>query len=125
MSEFIYRMQNKERIGPYMGGEAFSDILNCHSCRNGHPVPHEDIGINREMNYGKEICGFETVRQAIKWFNSAERHELRKEGFYIVKEKVKQITARGQRQVLAIPFKRIAQQKPLQFSNDAFDFSMP
>lgn len=130
MSEFIYRMQNKNGEGCYMAREyrpsdEVEEVLSWHCFSNGRPCPQEDIGIERNIQYGLEICGFESARQAVKWFRSWERRELKKEGFQIVKVQVKKITARGTKQCLAVPYKIIPQYRPTQFSNDAFDMSMP
>jgi len=120
----IFRMQNSEGEGCYTS-DGFSDILYSHCVFNGHPTPQEDAGINREMKFGVEICGFESIRQAVKWFNSAERRELRKEGFQIVRREVREITARGQKQCLAIPYKREAKREPLRFENQEINFCLP
>jgi hypothetical protein len=119
----IFRMQNKNGEGCYCA-DGYCDVLNSHSAWNGHPTPQEDLGINRYMVFGQEICGFESIRQAVKWFRSWERRELKKEGFQIVRREVKEITARGQYQVLAIPLRFVVKQKPIQFQNQELNFCL-
>lgn len=121
----IYRMQNIHGLGPYRkyGGvsdDLFDEVLASHSHLNGRPVPNKDLGINRDIE-AKEICGFLSIRQAVKWFSKYERKRLRDEGFNIVKVEVKEITAIGKKQCLAIPYKIIPEYRPTQFSNDDLD----
>jgi hypothetical protein len=121
---FIYRMENENGEGCYCGN-GYSDVVNSHNFFNGHPTPQEDIGIGRYIRAGIEICGFESIRQTIKWFKSWERRELKKDGFQIVRHEVKEITAKGQYQVLAIPFERVAERKPLSIENRELNFCLP
>jgi hypothetical protein len=127
---FIYRMQNKIGDGCYMArnyrpSDEVEEFIQYHAGSNGRPCPQEDFGIMRNAIMGEEICGFATLRQAVKWFPHYERKFLRLDDFNIVKVEVKEITAIGKAQVLAKPYKKVAKYMPITFSNDIFDFSMP
>ena len=126
----IYRMQNKIGDGCYMArnyrpSDEVEEFIMYHAGSNGRPCPQEDVGIMRNAIMGEEICGFETLRQAVKWFPHYERKMLRLDGFNIVKVEVKKITARGAKQCLAIPYKKVAKYMPITFSNDMLDLCMP
>ena len=105
----IWRVENYKGRGPYSSmddghGNAYSffeSSLSRHSHIDGHPGPHQDRGIDRQiMSY--EICGFLNEEQARNWFSPEELIWLQDRGFYLKQVKVSQITAIGRKQVLAI-----------------------
>jgi hypothetical protein len=101
---FIYRMENERGVGPYrkeggLSDEFFEEVLEHHNRLTGRPAPCEEF--KRDIKES-EICGFNSLRQIVKWFKSWERKELKRVGFKIVKREVKKITAIGKKQVLAI-----------------------
>jgi hypothetical protein len=104
---YIYRVENKLKKGCYWGkhyDKKICDIIGDHfwKCNyNKHPIPEEDKGIKRYIKRN-EICGFKTKKQALKWFTFKELKGLLKIGYKLKKIKVKEITAIGQKQVLAI-----------------------
>jgi len=54
------------------------------------------------MPVGKEICGFLSLEQAMRWFTEEEIDSLYEEGYQLIEIKVKKITAIGEKQVLGI-----------------------
>lgn len=97
---YIYRVENEEGFGCYYDHLPF-DFIDKHTASNGHPRPQDDIKILRKMKRS-EICGFLNLNQAEKWFTPNELLQLEEEGFYLGRVKVKEITAIGESQVLAI-----------------------
>jgi len=131
MQKFIYRMQDKRGEGCYLNSQyrpsdAVEEFICYHGFSNGRPCPQEDAGIMRNAIMGEEICGFATLRQAVKWFPHYERKHLRLDGFNIVKVEVQEITAIGKAQVLARPaYKNKAERKPLRFDVLNLEFCLP
>jgi hypothetical protein len=104
----IYRVQNNQGKGCYRGltpsmNIAVQKILGTgyDLCDNKHPAPQWERGIDR-FPHKYEICGFQNVRQALKWFSAKEIRGLRRLGFELVQVQVQRITAIGTRQILAI-----------------------
>jgi hypothetical protein len=100
---YIYRVENKRGNGAYRGYAPICNQLNSkhRDFNDKHPVPQFDKGIERHPIY-EEISGFATKKQALKWFTKTELHDLALNGFYLKLVKVSKITARGEKQVLAI-----------------------
>ena len=98
---YIYRVENYEGNGCYYE-HADLHFIDKHARYNGHPRPEQDRGIGRDMHMGVEICGFLNLKQAQGWFSPNELLQLDKEGFILSRVKVKEITAIGETQVLAI-----------------------
>jgi len=101
-SETIYRIQNCDGVGPYNSNvDGAWSILSGHRTVNGHPSPHDDIGIKRRPK-DEEKCGFLSMEQLRNWFNKQELNQLKKLGFFIAEVKGR-ITAIGEKQILFIP----------------------
>jgi len=98
--KYIYRVEDMDGIGCY-AGYCDSHFLGKHTLYNGHPRPEDDEKILREIAED-ERCGFLNLTQAMRWFTSNELRQLEKEAFYLKRVKVKEITAIGNSQVLAI-----------------------
>lgn len=92
---YIYRVENDKGLGIYTGcigseeavlekflGEDFGKIS------SKHPKPEHDTGIERLM-HDNEICGFESLEQAMQWFSEYELKIFRMIKFYLKKIKVK------------------------------------
>ena len=79
------------------------DFLDNHTRHNGHPRPEHDKGIERYVEEGVEICGFIDEEQAHNWFTKEELLAMEKYGFYLKEVAVNMISARGEKQILAIP----------------------
>jgi len=98
----IYRVENSQGDGCY---RVYSNIKRwiCKRHKDGcqHPTPILDNGINRSVE-PKEICGFKDFEQSKNWFNKWELLRLWFCGFRLKQVEVKEITAYGDKQVLAI-----------------------
>lgn len=106
--QYIYRIENKKGKGCYRGlvhsmEKAIEKYVDTKwfDVRREHPTPSCDKGIER-WPFKREICGFVSVRQALKWFSSDQIRRLRRLGFDLKKVEVQTITAIGQHQCLAI-----------------------
>jgi hypothetical protein len=100
----IYRLEDKSGIGCYRScGIKFLDNLVKRHDRQWekYPTPRYDIGIDREIR-PKEICGFKDKIQALNWFSKYELKKLNELGFKLKEIEVAEITAIGEKQVLAI-----------------------
>jgi len=103
----IYRVENNDGEGCYNGIDSdllasnASNGLSDHVSDKNHPTPYRDKGIKRDIKFN-EICGFKTLKQANKWFTKRQYEWLESYGFYLKRIEVKQITAIGEYQVLAI-----------------------
>ena len=100
----IYRVEDKNGFGCYRD----NNIRFLRNMRIRHdkdlekyPTPKLDLGIERFIEIN-EICGFIDLRQAKQWFSKYELKKLAEYGFSLKKVEVKEITAIGQKQVLAI-----------------------
>jgi len=100
MDKYIWRVENKDGFGCYSSC-MFIKMDIRHTNDKKHPSPLNDKGINRFEKYS-EIFGFKDLEQANLWFSKRELNHMAKFGFELKKIKVKKITARGERQVLAI-----------------------
>jgi hypothetical protein len=99
---FIYRVESDTGRGCYTDNKDIClEFALAHNSLNGHPCPNQDKGIDRNMG-NEEICGFISVRQFKQWFTKEERRALYEEGFKLKRIEVKEITAIGEKQVLAI-----------------------
>ena len=99
--KYIYRVEDKDGIGCYVGHPSELRFIETHTHLNGHPLPYYDNKINRnQLKY--EICGFLNLDQVMKWFTSNELTELWNEGYDLKRIKVDEITEVGDTQVLAI-----------------------
>lgn len=100
----IWRVENNDGIGCYTFGHMpfIRRMIKRHNKNSIYnPLPCEDIGIERDTEEN-EICGFMDKLQALSWFNRYELKNLKVLGFELKEVKVTYITARGQRQVLAV-----------------------
>lgn len=59
------------------------------------------MGIDRDI-HKEEICGFISVKQALKWFSIWELRGMERLGFKLTKVLVQKITEVGEYQILAI-----------------------
>jgi hypothetical protein len=103
MKNYIYRVENDDGIGCYSChfSELEAMYIRHKKTRRKRPLPQMDKGIDRNMTEA-EICGFISLRQAEKWFTKNELNKLLFFGCSLKKVKISKITARGQKQVLAI-----------------------
>ena len=103
----IWRVEDSNEVGFYYSDcrdgvcEKIWQAHNKQENLDNYPTPQEDKGIGRYPEL-KEICGFKDKTQAMTWFNKAELHAIQKTDIKLKRIKVKQITARGMTQVLAI-----------------------
>jgi hypothetical protein len=100
----IWRVEDKTGLGCYRVASIpfIRDLIDRHDrTTEKHPTPSCDYGIERNLRPG-EICGFINKEQALIWFDKEELKELAGLGFYLKEVEVKEITARGEKQVLAI-----------------------
>lgn len=96
----IYRLEDKSGVGPYT--DCKITFLEAHNRdQNKHPTPNNDKGILRQPN-NNEITGFKDKEQLYHWFSESEINFLARKGFTLKKLWVREITAVGERQVLAI-----------------------
>lgn len=107
--DIVYRVQDRDGIGPYFGGGESYNLLDHNGDVNFHPSPRRDKKIQRSVR-DNELCGFESLKSLSQWFTSEELDALYKIGFYIVRCKG-QITAKGEKQVLFVPQKCNFQKK--------------
>ena len=98
---FIYRIETDDGIGCYRFMNDFPFLQEHNEDIEHHPTPYNDTGILRGMEEG-EICGFTSLTKLKKWFTLQEIKLLRADGFTIKKVEVINITAYGEKQVLAI-----------------------
>lgn len=99
--QYIYRVENKKGLGCYRELVYELPFLLNHSTSNGHPVPYNDKGIDREYDED-EIHGFKNLDQVMRWFTNEELNHMNKRGQVLKRVKVKKITAIGECQVLAV-----------------------
>jgi len=97
----IWRVENRDGYGPYMGGTEEDWASEHHSVDTGRPTPSSDNGIGRSPDY-TEICGFISIHDVKKWFKKEELLNLYACGFRLKRVPVSEITAVGEKQVLAI-----------------------
>jgi len=101
----IWRVENQNGLGCYSFGEIpfIKRMIKRHNKnREYNPLPCDDIGIERDIEEGSEICGFKDKQQALNWFNKYELKQLAFLGFFLEEIEVTAITAIGQRQILAV-----------------------
>lgn len=98
---YIYRVENDEGVGCY--SELVHEIkeLYEHTKKNNHPLTTQDQGIYRFAE-NDEIHGFLDLDQAMNWFTSNEFSKMARHGQKLRRVKVKEITAIGEHQILAI-----------------------
>lgn len=97
---YIFRIEDQNGDGCYTFG-CIKELQKHNGLKDKkHPIPQNDKGINREIKYGEEFCGFLNLDQVINWFTQKELLLLQQDGFYLKRLKVKKITARGQHQIL-------------------------
>lgn len=101
----IWRIENNDGEGCYRLWQTNSFVRYMERRHNNsmekHPFPKLDNGIDREIKNG-EICGFRDLSQVKNWFSRYELKNLAKIGFTLKKVEVREITAFGEKQVLAI-----------------------
>lgn len=100
----IWRIENKEGIGPYQGNiDSFelNEMMHSHNRDDTKPVVCEDKGIMRYPEQD-EICGFEDMHQVKSWFTREELIALYKGGYNLRRIEVSVITAQSSSQLLAI-----------------------
>lgn len=99
----IWRVENQEGRGCYRSSSPISAwIIKRHNDnQEQYPAPLSDGGIDRLVKW-YEICGFKDLQQALDWFSRKEILKLSEEGFILKEVKVKEITAIGEKQILAI-----------------------
>ena len=100
----IYRVENEVGVGCYRENNniVVAVLIAKHDNSLGrHPTPRIDKGIDRGIRVG-EICGFIDYKQARDWFEPEELVALYEIGYTLKQVEVKEITAVGQKQVLAI-----------------------
>lgn len=100
-NQHIWRIENRDGYGPYMGGseDDWADERHCDD--NGRPTPICDRGIERYPDAG-EICGFLSIHHVKKWFTKKELLNLYACGFHLKRVPIAEITAIGEKQVLAV-----------------------
>jgi hypothetical protein len=100
----IWRVEDDSGLGCYRkyGIKFLDKLVDRHdrTCLK-HPTPFNDKGIEREI-LTIEICGFVNKSQAIQWFSKYELKKLAGLGFNLKEIEVAEITAIGEKQVLAI-----------------------
>lgn len=91
----VYRWQNAQGLGPYVGGQ-LSNIFweSCgeyHGKETGRPTP-DDEGTNyhgeRLRSCGDVLFGFASLEQESRWFKEKEKSIMRQRGFELVKYEV-------------------------------------
>jgi hypothetical protein len=101
----IWRVENESGRGCYNAVNktpGIWDIIVDHDITPEiHPQPILDKGICRPMK-SEEICGFINLSGALDWFTIEDLKVLLDSGFKLKEIEVKEITAIGQKQVLAI-----------------------
>ena len=99
----IYRVANKDGVGPYQNSDLLWSVLSSHNGYDKagnphHPGPQQDEGIKRRP-FENEFCGFATMEDLHSWFSDEELEVLEKHGYSIVQE-LGYVTAIGQAQIL-------------------------
>ena len=103
----IWRVQNSHGVGCYQGcPNGFIKGLSDEPTPN-KPLPQHDKGIGRCIKKEKEICGFKDEEQAKRWFDKKMLKILKSYGYNLECVAVKEVTAMGEYQVLAVPLKSI------------------
>lgn len=102
----IYRVQNLkgESCYSYKYLDAIGKLINNMDWFEESPErpwPKYDRGIDRDI-HKEEICGFKSVKQALKWFSIWELKRMKRSGFKLSKVLVQKITEVGEYQILAI-----------------------
>lgn len=97
---YIYRVENNAGVGCYMGGLLGAHLSGFRHLEK-HETPYEDSGILRHAK-ADEICGFLTLEQAMSWFYPDDFKYMARHGYRLKRVGVKEITAVGQKQILAI-----------------------
>lgn len=105
----VYRMENKEGIGPYHHPSMTSaEWAESAKLKERQPAPFEDEGFSSAEKapgkYSEGVkFGFEKPEHATKWFTPAERERLSAKGFAIKQVKAKKVWA-GKHQVYFEPY---------------------
>ena len=97
----IWRVENDEGEGCYIGHPETKPILQTHLNTLTHPHPLADFEIAR-LPKTEEISGFCSEVQAKRWFSEDNLKQLKPLGFRLRKVSVKEITIQSRFQVLAI-----------------------
>lgn len=90
----VYRIENKNKIGPYQGDSGYNWFTTNHTDDPiNHPSPPDDIGLKHLLSdLPYQPCrykfGFKNVKQLKSWFTKEERRNLFRLGFKIVKIKI-------------------------------------
>ena len=108
--DFIYRVQNEKKLGPYKGSCEKWETKSHIDCYRT-PTPCNDITeTGHSLHFWRDededfLFGFESLKQLSSWFSQKEMKNLFKLGFSIVKIKPKTLI-KGKRQVIFKPYKR-------------------
>src|SRR6186997_2885349 len=99
----VFRIEDKRGNGPYRGRSVGLD------CRpSEHPLPfEEDIRITSEY-----ICGFESIKKLLAWFNDDDRSLLHRNEMMLVVYQTSDIMY-GKRQIV---FNQLTARKKMTFS---------
>ena len=107
--DFIYRVQNEKKLGPYKGSSESWETKSHTDCYRT-PTPMKDfVESGHSLGYWIDndksfLFGFESLKQLSSWFSQKEMKNLFKLGFSIVKMKPK-LLIKGKRQVIFRPCK--------------------
>jgi hypothetical protein len=94
----VYRVENKNGVGPYDGTGIWSLWQTRDHVEPSHPGPKDD-GI--DFKSGEYICGFASYRKLRDWFEAEELVALRKLGFRVRRIRVPRSKVKfGKKQVV-------------------------
>ena len=95
----IYRVENDEHQGPYTA--QVLPEMNVEHQDEYHPAPWEDKGIERSIEWGIEVCCFDSLIKLEQWFGDW-LPRLLEIGFKVKQFEVDQLEAVGVYQCLVL-----------------------
>jgi hypothetical protein len=104
----VYRVENKNGLGPYryvlghQKAKSLQKMTEHHNLSSDHPAPYSDC--RREMSKG-DFCGFLSKPQLLQWFKGYLR-ALEKEGFFLAVYAPARLLARSKRGSRQVIFKK-------------------
>lgn len=122
MTMYMFRIEDKNDLGPYHGGDVMiygEELGFWHTGEPNHPAPlynpdkePELYEILSKCSYTKQqqyLYGFKDTKQYCKWFTREEREDMFQYGYRLKKVRVKDLYI-GRKQCIGIRKDRLIQE---------------